>query len=140
MPARIIRAWRALTDPPHQKPVYAVVYLITIGTGLATLAMPPRTIEGVLGSALMTANGLLWITGGLVALCTLFTRWWWLERSGILLAAAGILAYGSVVATLHVTEAGSRLTQLGMIALALCLFVVRWLSIREWSYAPPDKE
>ena len=140
MPHRLVmRAWRALTDPPHQKPVYALVYVITIMTGLATLLMPPRSIEGVLGPLLMNVTGAAWLLGGLVCLVTLFTPWWWLERFGIGLAALGIASYGSVVLTLHVLESGSRLTQLGVIVLAGCLFLVRYLSIREWSYAPPSK-
>lgn len=141
MPHRlVIRAWRALTDPPHQKPVYVLVYVITIMTGLVTLITPPRSIEGVLGPMLMGVTGAAWLLGGLVCLVTLFTPWWWLERFGLGLAVLGIASYGSVVLTLQLVEAGSRLTQLGVIGLAGCLFLIRYLSIREWSYAPPGKD
>lgn len=140
MPRRILQAWRVLTDPPHQKPVYLFVYMVTIMTGVVTILFPPRTIEGAVGGLLMGINGWSWLIGGLICAITLFTRWWWLERFGIGLAVLGTVMYGLVVATLHVLESGSRLTQLGMIALAGCLFLIRWLSIREWSYAPPGKE
>ena len=41
---------------------------------------------------------------------------------------------------LHIQAEGSRLTQLGIVILSLLLYLVRWISIRQWSYAPPDKE
>ncbi len=47
---------------------------------------------------------------------------------------AGIYFY--VVLSLHISQSGSRLTQMGWIALGALLFVVRWLLIRKYSFEP----
>lgn len=136
----LYRWWRQVTDPPHQKPAYAMVYIVTALTGLVTLMVPPKSIEGAIGPILMLLIGALWCAGGALAFVTLFSRWWWLERLALAVAALGTVLYGSVVAMLHIQAEGSRLTQLGIVILSLLLYLVRWISIRQWSYAPPDKE
>lgn len=128
--------WRALTDPPHQKPVYAAAYTITIVTGIATLVAPPMSIKAEIGPALMAWIGVTFVIGGAVAAPAMMSGWWWLERAAIGGIATGVAMYAAVVTLLHFEAQGSRLTQLGMIALATLLFLLRFLTIWGRSYEP----
>jgi len=130
------RVWASISEPRHLKLAYAVVYAITFGTGVVTLLDPPNSIEGVLGAALTVAWSVLLITGGFGGLLTVFPGWWWAERLSIALSLAGLGVYAIVVLSLHLTASGSRLTQLGMIALAATPFAIRWLLIRKYSFEP----
>lgn len=131
--------WRSLTDPPHQKPVYAAIYVITIVTGLATILNPPMSIQAEVGPVIMDWIGIMWLAGGAVAVPAMITGWWWVERLAIASASIGLAMYGAVVTLLHFQAEGSRLTQLGVILLAACAYVLRWLSIRERSFEPREQ-
>ena len=136
MRVRLRTAWESITEPRHLKVTYLVIYLVVVYTGVVTLIAPPRTIEGVLGSLLSLGWSGFLIVGGLGGLMTVLPGWWWAERLSILMASAGIGIYGATVFGLQVTQSGSRLTQLGVIALALSVFVVRWTLIRRYSFEP----
>lgn len=138
MTTPVKRWWRSFSDPELQKPLFLIAYAIGVYTGAVTIISPPTSIQNELGPVLMLLTGVTWLAGGLICLVTIFTDWWWLERLGLILLWAGILAYFGTVLMVHLESiAGSRLTQLGVILLATIGFASRFLSIREWSYAPP---
>jgi hypothetical protein len=132
----IRKLWESVTEPRHIKATYACVYLLVLTTGIATLLGPPRSIEGQLGTVLTVLWSVFLVVGGTVGAVTVLPGWWWAERMGIILTSTGIGIYGLVVLTLHLTQEGSRLTQLGMILLAWSVLVVRWVLIRHYSFEP----
>ena len=124
--ARFVRwLWGEITAPPHIKPIMAVAYGIGVFTGLATLTNPPQSIAG-----------------GVLGLATVFTPWWWAERTALIFAGTGVAVYAFVVLNLHILAppGSSRLTQVGIIGLAVCLLVLRWHLIRVYSYQPLSRE
>lgn len=118
------------------KAAYAVLYAVTIGTGIVTLLVPPMSIAGELGPQLTVVWSVFWLLGGFGGLLTVFPGWWWAERLSIVLVWAGLGIYAVVVLSLHFQASGSRLTQLGMILLAAGLGYIRWLGIRKYSFEP----
>lgn len=128
--------WRSLTDPPHQKPIFVCVYIVTMVTGLATILNPPMSIKAEVGPVIMDWIGITWLVGGAVAVPAMITGWWWVERLALGLAFTGLGMYGSIVTLLHFQAEGSRLTQLGVIVLASCTYLLRFVTIRERSYEP----
>ncbi|WP_221585540.1 hypothetical protein [Microbacterium sp. G2-8] len=128
--------WESITEPRHITSAFFVVYLIVTYTGITTLVSPPRTVEGSLGDPLSTAWAILLIAGGVGGALAVLPGWWWAERLAIILTGAGIGIYGIVVLGRQLETSGSRLTQLGVIALAGALFAVRWLLIRGYSFEP----
>lgn len=128
--------WRSLTDPPHQKPIFVCVYVITMITGLATILNPPMSIKAEVGPVIMDWIGITWLVAGAVAVPAMITGWWWVERIALGLASTGIAMYGAIVMMLHFQAEGSRLTQLGVMSIAICAYLLRWVSIRERSFEP----
>lgn len=121
------------------RPAYLAVYLVTLATGIATMLAPPRTIEGELGPVLTAIWASAFITGGLIGICTVLTPWWWLERLGIaiaLLGGIGVFAYVTTALHLAAPPGDGRTTTIGVSLLAGGVFVVRWVSIRAYSYDP----
>ena len=133
---RVRMLWALVTEPRHMSVIYAVVYMVVTVTGIATLVVPPVTIAGALGPILSVAWALLFTLGGLLGMITVAPGWWKWERWSIALILVGIAIYGYVIAILHLTTAGSRLTQLGVLILAAAVFIVRWALIRGRTYGP----
>lgn len=132
----VSRMWHQITEPRHLKVAYAVIYLVVLATGVATLLAPPQSIEGQLGNVLTVIWSVFLIVGGFGGALTVVPGWWWAERLSLILTFAGIGIYAVVVTSLHIVSSGSRLTQLGMILLAAAVFAVRWLLIRRYSFEP----
>ncbi|WP_353809169.1 hypothetical protein [Agromyces sp. SYSU T00194] len=136
MIARLGRLWESITEPRHLKAAYFVIYAVAFVTGSVTLLVPPVTIAGQLGPAITVLWSILFIAGSTGGLLAVFPGWWWAERLSAVLIVTGILIYAIVIGSLHFTHTGSRLTQLGVLALAASPFVVRWLLIRKYSHEP----
>ncbi len=129
--------WSSIREPRVLKTIYFGVYAITLLTGIGTLLSPPTSISGELGPILTVIWSVAFIIGGTGGMLVIFPGWWWAERLvGVGFPLAGIAIYAFVVATLHFTSSGSRLTQFGTLMLAAALFVVRWVQIRGYSFEP----
>ena len=128
--------WAKVTEPRHMSVIYGGVYTIVLLTGLATLAVPPQTIASELGPVLAGVWAALFIIGGLLGMATVLPGWWQWERWAIAFVVAGIGLYGYVITTLHFTTPGSRLTQLGVLTLALMVFIIRFSLIWGRTYGP----
>ena len=142
-PVRFVRwLWGEITAPPHIKPIMAVAYGVATFTGLATLTNPPQSIAGEVGPVLAAVWAWSFIAGGVLGLATVFTPWWWAERTALIFAGTGVAVYAFVVLNLHILAppGSSRLTQVGIIGLAVCLLVLRWHLIRVYSYQPLSRE
>ncbi len=129
-------AWLGIKEPRVIRVIFLIGYLVTIGTGVATLTNPPRTIEGELGPILSVSWSLFWIVGGLVSASTVLNGWWQLERYGVVASMFGIGIYGVVIVMLHYTAGGSRLTQLGILSIGMLFFVLRLAWIRGHDFEP----
>lgn len=134
------QVWQGITEPRHMKVAYMVIYMLTIAVGVVTLIAPPQSIAGEVGPTITIVWACLFLLGGIAGTITVLPGWWWAERV-LALAPVGIglSIYAAVVIVLHVqtVDAGaSRLTQVGIIALAAAPFAIRFLVIREYSYDP----
>ncbi len=123
-------------EPRYASSVYAVVYGLFVLTGLATLLIPPQTIAGIIGEAGMNLVGWFFLIGGLVGMLAGWREWWELERWGITMMLVGLVSYAYIVLTLHFQSPGSRLTQLGIILIAVCVLVLRVGMIWRYPYKP----
>lgn len=132
----IRRLWGRITEPRHMKAAFAVLYVVTILTGVVTLLVPPMSIAGELGQPLTVAWSVFLLLGGFGGVLTVFPGWWFAERMSIVLVWLGLAIYAIVVLALHFQSPGSHLTQLGMIVLAAGLGYIRWLMIRRYSFEP----
>lgn len=130
------RLWDRITEPRLLSTIYGGVHTITLLTGIVTLLVPPVTISGHLGPALTIAWSLCFVLGGSVGIIAALPGYWLWERWACWFALLGIGIYGYVIATLHFTATGSRLTQLGVLLLAATVFIVRLALIWGRSYAP----
>lgn len=134
--ARVQRAWESITEPRHLKATYFLFYVVALATGFATLVRPPQSIEGALGGPLTAVWAGFVIMGAFGGLLTVFPGWWFAERLSIVMIWLGAAIYFIVVLSLQLSQSGSRLTQMGWIALGAGLFFVRWLLIRKYTFEP----
>lgn len=135
----IRRWWGKITEPRKLRAFYAIVYGFTVALGFATLVAPPQSIAGELGPFVTEFWASLLLMGGFGGVLSVLPGWWWAERLSIFLIFAGLGIYLLVVFSLHLGARGdgsSRLTQLGVIALASAVFVVRLLLTKGMDYEP----
>lgn len=135
---RARRLWEAISEPRHLKVFYLAVYLVTVGVGIATLIIPPSSIEGPLGPLLTRFWAGLLAVGGLAAAAAVLPGWWWVERAAMWLILTGSGIYASIVVYLQAVAppGSSRWTQLGFITLAAAVFILRLILTRRWDYEP----
>ncbi|WP_449280430.1 hypothetical protein [Leucobacter sp.] len=128
--------WLRIPDPRDISLAYTVIYVIAGATGLVTLVYPPTTIKAAIGPAAMAGIGVLLLVGAVLGMLGGAWEHWKLERVGIGLMGSALVIYGILVAVLHFQSPGSRLTQLGVIVLAVGVFAVRYLMIRRYTFRP----
>lgn len=135
---RVRRLWRSITEPRHLKTFYLVVYILAVWVGLVTLVNPPSSIEGQLGDALTRFWASLITLGGIGGAVSVLPGWWWVERCAVWLILTGAAIYGGIVIYIQALAppGSSRWTQIGFIAFACALFILRLLLTRKWDYEP----
>lgn len=132
-----LRTWWLVVPVPRELSVaYTCVYVVAALTGLVTLVLPPVTISAEIGSVAMSSMGVLLLVGAAIGMVGGAMEHWKLERIGLFFMASAITIYGLLVGALHFSSEGSRLTQLGVVVLALAVFVVRFLMIRRYTFRP----
>jgi len=133
-----LRTWwmRLVPEPRYASTVYGVAYSLFVATGLATLAWPPQSLEGVFGTGGMAVVGLMFTLGGAVGMLAGWREWWELERWAVAAMFAGLTAYAYIVILLHFQSTGSRLTQAGVIFIAACLLALRMGMIWRYPFKP----
>lgn len=132
------RVWRSVTEPRHLKTFYLAVYTLTLSVGLVTLVYPPNSIEGNLGQILTAFWASLLVVGGFGGMVTVLPGWWWAERLSVWLIITGAGIYASIVTGIQLAAppGSSRWTQIGFIAVAASVFILRLLLTRKWDYEP----
>lgn len=127
---RLQRWWLLVPEPRELSTVYTMIYAVALGTGCVTLIFPPVTLAAEVGSAAMSSVGALLIAGAIIGMVGGAYENAKLEKIGLSLQIWALLIYSVIVAALHFTTHGSRLTQIGVILLALLgSYVVRWAII-----------
>lgn len=84
----------------------------------------------------MTLVGVFFLAGGIIGMIAGARDFWQLERAGIAAMGAGLAAYAYIITVLHVTEQGSRLTQLSILIVALCMLALRLAMIWRYDFKP----
>lgn len=130
------RLYLRIQEPRVVSIIQWLIYLVTLGIGVTAFQRPPSSIEGALGVTLTTIWAVFLIVGGVLGAIAALPGIWWLERVAVLACGTGALMYGSVVLSLHYSETGNRLPQLGFVAIAVCAFAKRWFEIRRYAYDP----
>lgn len=122
------RLWKLLQEPRVVTAITAACWAIGLGIGIATLLTPPLTIVGTIGN-MTSIMAIGMIIGGTLGLTGCLSGWWWIERCGIIAAGTGIGIYIVTLIALHMTQEGSRLTQLGFVLWAVGSLAARWFRI-----------
>lgn len=128
--------WYKVPEPRYVSMATGFAYLLLFLTGLATLVYPPQTIEAAVGEVAMALVGWFLVLGAGIGISAGVTDFWQLERVGIVAMGIGIATYAFIIAKLHVTSEGSRLTQLGMISVVLVFLALRMGMIWRWPFKP----
>lgn len=139
---RVIKAWFAtwwlkVPEPRDISIAYSFIYFGMFLTGLVTIINPPSTIKAAVGPFLMGWMGVLLTVGAILAMYAGTLENWLLERIGLGFILGALACYIGLIVSLHFTESGSRLTQLGVVGFAAVgAFIVRYLLIRGYTYRP----
>lgn len=136
--SRWLQSWWLRVPMPRELSVaFTLLYAIAFCTGVATLLWPPMSLSREVGGPqVMASVGALLVLGAVVAMLGGAREHWKLERIGLWLMAWALLIYAAIVTVLHYTSEGSRLTQLGVISMALIAFLVRYLMIWRFTFRP----
>lgn len=127
---------RLVPEPRWVSSMYTVGYVIMLMTGVVTLFNPPQTLTGAVGDVSMKIVALLWIVGGVIGMIAGQREWWEGERFAVGMMLVGIIFYGWIIVSLHFTQDGSRLTQLGILAIAALFLLLRFGFIWRYDFKP----
>ena len=129
--------WLRVPMPRELSVAFTLLYSIALMTGVATLLWPPMSLSREVGGPqVMASVGALLVLGAVIAMLGGAREHWKLERIGLWLMAWALLIYAVIVTVLHYTSEGSRLTQLGVISMALIAFLIRYLMIWRFTFRP----
>lgn len=130
--------WLRVPMPRELSVAFTVLYALALATGVVTLFRPPISLSAEVGGPqVMASVGLLLVLGALLSMWGGSREHWKVERIGLWFMSSALLIYAGIAIALHVgSETGSRLTQVGVIAMALMAFLVRYLMIWRFSFRP----
>ena len=129
--------WQRVHEPRIISAITALIYFVLMSAGLYSLANPPSSIEGEIGTLAMRILAGTLAVGGAIGAPTALTGIWWLERTAVLCIALSAAIYLMITVVLHVTSpSGNRLLQAAFIFTVLAMQAVRWHRIRERPYDP----
>ena len=129
--------WLRIPMPRELSVAFTLLYVIAFASGIATLLVPPISLSREVGGPeVMASVGVLLSVGALTSMWGGYREHWKVERIGLWLMAWALLIYAAIVAALHFSSTGSRLTQLGVIAMALTAFLIRFLMIWRFTFRP----
>ena len=109
--------------------VLGVAYMLLVGVGLVLAAYQPAAVVSELGRTLTVWTGVALTVGGVLATIGLRRRVWWLERSALLLVAAGMAGYGSTLVHYSGIDTPELVARAGISAAVATLGAYRWLTI-----------
>lgn len=114
----------------HLAAIAAIAYSILAVVGLVLLAAVPGAVVAQLGITLTVWSGVALALGGLLGAIAARAGVWGLERSALVILAAGVIGYGSTLWSYTGRDLPELLAR-GGLALALAVLVsYRYASIR----------
>ena len=132
--------WTRIPTPRAISVITAVAYTASVFTGVVTLLMAPQVYEVVGGALTLVFSGWFWILGGLLGMVAGTFEFWQLERVAIAGISWALISYAYVVIALQIDpEVGgqsSRLTQFGVILIALAFLAIRMAMIWRYHFKP----
>lgn len=129
--------WSLVPGPRGLSLVFTLLYAVAWFTGVITLLVPPVSLSAQVGGpAIMASVGWLMAAGALIGMIGGAREFWKVERIGLGLMTWGLSIYLVIVLSLHFTTPGSRLTQTGIILMALLSLLIRYLMIWRYAYRP----
>lgn len=129
--------WLRVPMPRELSVAFTLLYVIAFATGWVTLLRPPTSLSASIGGPqIMASVGGLLVLGALISMVGGAREHWKLERIGLWLQTWALVIYAAIVLTLHFSSTGSRLTQLGVICMALVAFLIRYLMIWRFTFRP----
>jgi len=109
------------------------VYVAFVVAGVALLTQPPYRFQDIIGYWLTVVFGIVVLVGAMLCAIAILPGWWWVERSGLYLLAAGLGIYMTILSSL---SASVFVWAVNFVVFAK--FVQRWLEIRNAQLAPGD--
>ena len=130
--------WTRVPEPRAVSVICSIAYFAAAATGLVTILVPPTTLIGFAGEITMFFVGWFLLTGGVLGMVAGALDFWQLERVAITSMAWGLITYEYIIASLHFAnpESGSRLTQIGVIVMAMAFLAIRMAMIWRYPFKP----
>lgn len=132
--------WTRVPTPRAISVITAVAYAASVFTGVVTLLMAPQVYAVVGGAPTLVFASWFWILGGLIGMVAGTFEFWQLERVAIATISWALVSYAYVVIALQLDpEIGgqsSRLTQFGVILIALAFLATRMAMIWRYPFKP----
>lgn len=135
----LVRAWRRVREPRVISVLAWVGYVALTIVGAVALAVPPTTVEAVVGPYAMYVIAGLVAVGGLASAVGSLPGWRGMECLGISAIMGGASIYMVLVLILTFTSSGNRSFQAGFILFALVSLASRWIRIKDHTYAPGSR-
>ena len=130
--AGVRSAYMKIAEPRVIRIIQFFIYSLLFVAGLFVLINPPHSLEQAAGGQIYILGfGLMLMIGALCSGVAVLPGIWWLERSGLVLLAFGLLIYMVLAIRLSSSPMGI------VVCLILTLsFVQRWLEIKGAQLAP----
>ena len=130
--------WLLVPEPRAISILTGCSYLALFLTGVVTLLYPPRTLVGAIGGLTMELTGWFLVIGAIVGVIGGTSDFWQLERVGTVGMIIGLSSYGLLILGLQLSVSGSRLTQFGVIVVALLSLLTRRARIWRYPFKPRE--
>ncbi|CAD5999173.1 hypothetical protein [Agreia sp. COWG] len=129
--AFLSRTFLLIAEPRVIRIIMFFIYGIFAVAGYFVIVKPSASIINVLGEDLPVIFGAFLTFGGVVGLLAVLPGIWWLERTGLISSAVGLLMYLTVVLSTSASSLGFPFAML-----ILLFLLIRWMEIRRYQLAP----
>jgi len=128
----VYSAYMKIAEPRVVRLIQFVIYVGLFLVGIMILHTVPQSLAEAAGAqAFVVGFGLMLIIGALCGAVAVLPGIWWLERSGLVLLAFGLLIYLVMVIKLNSSPMG-----IVVCIILILTFVQRWLEIKGAQLAP----
>lgn len=128
--------WTRVPQPRAISVITGIGYFAAAFTGALTIIVPPHPITEVADTLLLGMVGWFMFVGGIVGMLAGAFDFWQLERAAIGLMGWGLITYLYFVLVLTLEGELNKITQLGIIAMALSFLAVRLAMIWRYPFKP----
>lgn len=127
----LYKLYLKIAEPRTVRLLYFGIYMVMLVAGISVLFHPPRSMEGVLGAALVLVFGLSVTLGSVCAAVSVLPGIWFLERAGVIAIWTGLGLYTLTMFAIHASAVAIAIP----IGFILTL-VLRWREIKRYQLAP----